>query len=77
MKWWKIGKELSYVVPLHKKGSKLACSNYRGISLLGILSKVYAKILDSRLRSRTENMVMEVQGVLKVGEADLYHQTAE
>ena len=55
------------IVPLHKKGSKLACSNYRGINLLSILSKVYAKILDSRLGSRTENMVMEVQGVFKSG----------
>ena len=48
------------IVQLHKKGSKLACSNYRGISLLSVLSKVYAKILDSRLRNRTESMVMEV-----------------
>ena len=55
------------IVPLHKKGSKLACSNYRGISLLSIPSKVYAKILDSRLRSRTESMVMEVQGGFKSG----------
>ena len=71
---WKRGEVVedwkrAIIVPLHKKGSKLACSNYRGISLLGIPSKVYAKIFDSRLRSRTENMVMEVQGVLKVGEA--------
>ena len=56
------------IVPLHKKDSKLACSNYRGISLLSVLpSKVYAKILDSRLRSRTESMVMEVQGVFESG----------
>ena len=30
------------IVPLHKKGSKMVCSNYRGISLLSIPSKVYA-----------------------------------
>ena len=41
------------IMPLYKKGSKLACSNYTGISLLSVPSKVYAKILNSRLRSRT------------------------
>ena len=35
------------IVPLHKKGSKMVCSNYRGISLLSIPSKVYARILGS------------------------------
>ena len=30
------------VVPVHKKGSKLQCKNYRGISLLSIPGKVYA-----------------------------------
>ena len=30
------------IVPLHKKGSKTLCSNYRGISLLSIPSMVYA-----------------------------------
>ena len=57
------------IVPLYKKSNKMACSNYRGISLLSVPSKVYGKILDSRLRSRTENKVMEVQGVAKVGDA--------
>ena len=55
------------IVPLHKKGSKLACSNYRGISLLCAPSKVYSKILDSRLRSKTESMAMEVQGGFQSG----------
>ena len=38
------------VVPVHKKGSKLQCKNYRGISLLSIPGKVYAKILEKRIR---------------------------
>ena len=44
----------------------MACSNYRGISVLIVLSKVYAKILDSWLRRRT-CMVMEVQGGFRSG----------
>ena len=62
---WKRGEVVedwrrAIIVPLHNKGTKLVCSNYRGISLLSVLSKVYAKILDSRLRNRTESMAMEV-----------------
>ena len=49
-------------MPIHKKGSKLLCSNYRGISLLSIPCKVFTRILDARVRKRTESIVMEVQG---------------
>ena len=38
------------VVPVHKKGSKFQCKNYRGISLLSIPGKVYAEILDQMVR---------------------------
>ena len=40
----------------------MMCSNYRGIRLLSIPSKVYTQILDSRVRSRMESKAMEVQG---------------
>ena len=33
------------IVPIHKKGSKLECTNYRGISLLTVIEKNFAKIL--------------------------------
>ena len=39
----------------------MLCSNYRGISLLSIPCKVYTRILDTRMRSRTESKVIEVQ----------------
>ncbi len=55
------------MVPLHKKGSKMTCSNYRGISLLSVPSKVYTRIKDSRVRSKTESKVMEVQGGFRRG----------
>ena len=50
------------IVPIHKKGSKLLCSNYRGISLLSIPCKILTRILDARVRKRTESKVMDVQG---------------
>lgn len=53
------------VIPVHKKGSKTQCTNYRGISLLSIPGKVYARILDSMVRGITEAMVVEEQGAFR------------
>jgi hypothetical protein len=39
----------SIVVPIHKKGDKTECSNYRGISLLLTSYKIVSNILLSRL----------------------------
>jgi hypothetical protein len=39
----------SIVVPIHKKGNKTDCSNYRGISLLSTSYKILSNILISRL----------------------------
>ena len=53
------------VIPVHKKGSKIQCTNYRGISLLSIPGKVYARILDNMVRGITEAMVVEEQGAFR------------
>ena len=37
------------VIPIHKGGSKLEVSNYRPISLLGSFSKIYEKLMHSRV----------------------------
>ena len=50
------------MVPVHKKGSKLQCKNYRGISLLSIPGKVYAKILEKRIRHITEDKIWKNKG---------------
>ena len=49
------------IIPIHKKGSKRACKNYRGISLLSVPGKVFGKILNDRMRIRTEGKLMEEQ----------------
>ena len=41
--------------PLHKNGSVNEVGNYRGISLLPVLSKVFTKILNDRLVKWAEN----------------------
>ena len=39
----------SVIVPIHKKGDKTECNNYRGISLLPATYKILSNILLSRL----------------------------
>ena len=43
--------EVSFVTPLHKKGDVLDPSNYRGLAVGGALSKLYAFLLDRRLKA--------------------------
>ena len=38
------------------------CSNFRGISLLSVVGKVYGRVLINRIRDKTENVIAEVQG---------------
>ena len=49
------------IVPLHKKGSHTICDNYRGIALLSIPSKVFAKAILNRLKPRAEQLLRESQ----------------
>ena len=49
---WKTGEvskqwQTSVLIPIHKKGDKKKCTNYRAVSLPG---KVYAKCLEKRCR---------------------------
>lgn len=37
------------IIPIHKKGSKLEAKNYRGITLLNNLSKLFTSVLNNRI----------------------------
>ena len=50
------------IVPFHKKGSRLECTNYRGITLLSVVGKVFARVLNDRVKGLTEGSVMDEQG---------------
>jgi hypothetical protein len=47
---WKIAE----IISLFKKGDRRECKNYRGISLLNTVYKIYARIVNKRLRTISE-----------------------
>lgn len=49
------------VVPIHKKGKKSRCENYRGISLLSVPSKLLCKVLYNRLYPHIETLLKDTQ----------------
>ena len=60
---WRTG----VIVPLHKKGDKLICENYRGITLLDAGYKIFSYILSKKLRKAAETVLSEYQGGFRPG----------
>ena len=59
---------ITCMVPLYKgKGDVHECSNFRGISLLSVVGKVFGRVLINRIRDKTENVIVEVQGGFRRG----------
>ena len=54
---WKVG----LIVPLFKKGDKMKCENYWGITLLNVAYKIVSNILLERLREYSEEVLWEYQ----------------
>ena len=51
----------SFLVPIHKSGKKEDPSNYRGISLINCLSKIFSAVLNKRLSKLMENQFSKSQ----------------
>ena len=52
---------IALLFPIHKKGSKLRCENYRGISLLNVTYKLFTKILTRRIEPYAEQAIGDYQ----------------
>ena len=56
------------IVPLYKGNEKRnECNNYRGISLLSMVGKIYAGILVDRVTRVTEGLIDDEQEGFKLG----------
>jgi hypothetical protein len=55
--------------PVYKKGDKLDCKNYRGICLLNVTYKVFAKILYDRLLPHANAAVQHYQAGFQSGKS--------
>ena len=51
----------SIIVPIHKKGDRMDCNNYRGISLLSTSYKILSNILLSRMTPHANEIIGEYQ----------------
>ena len=49
------------VVPIPKKGDLQRCDNWRGISLLDVVGKVFARVIQERLQVIAESLLPESQ----------------
>ena len=50
-----------YIVPLHNKGSIENVENYRGLTLLSVIGKLFTNILNTRLIDWAENYQVYVE----------------
>ena len=63
---WKLDKtprdwQTGVIIPIFKKGDRKQCTNYRGISLLSLPGKVYAKCLERKCREIVESKLEDRQ----------------
>ncbi|KAJ0183432.1 hypothetical protein K1T71_001408 [Dendrolimus kikuchii] len=70
---WRTGKvpkdwRRAVIVPLYKgKGSRMECASYRAISLISTASKVYAKIIEKRMKVVSDGLLWDAQGGFRNG----------
>ena len=61
------------IITIYKKGDRTDCGNYRGISLLSIAGKIFARILLNRLSTHiTPGVVPETQCGFKGNRNTIY-----
>lgn len=56
-KSWRV----ALICPIHKKGDKTECGNYRGIALLNVMYKILSTCIKNKLRTYAEDRIGEYQ----------------
>ena len=62
--------KIAKVIPIHKRGDKSECCNYRPISLISNISKLIEKTVHERLYSFLEKEQLLFEGSLDLGTTD-------
>lgn len=65
--------EIGIILPIFKKGDNKECKNYRGITLLSTVLKVYEQILNNRLKEQIEHTLSEAQSGFRKGRSAQDH----
>jgi hypothetical protein len=65
----------SIIVPIHKKGDKTDCNNYRGISLLSTSYNILLNILSSRLVPYIDEITGDHQCGFRRNRTDFLHSS--
>ena len=56
------------IIPLYKgNGERAECKNYRGVSLLSVVGKIYAGILVDKVCRVNGGLIEDEQGALEQG----------
>ena len=55
------------IVPVPKKGNLQSCDNWRGISLLDVIGKIFARIIQDRLQVFAESILPDSQSGFRKG----------
>jgi hypothetical protein len=64
--------QMAIICPVYKKGHILNCSNYRGISLINVVYKIFTNTLARYLEVYTGRLSVRVQNSTIYHSSDIY-----